>query len=106
MKFYAEIVQDFDGTYYCNLMVGGKDSSGVWHEPQDVKGLEEYVDYKTLLQSVKSVTGIQLPPRKGLKFSRFGRKKYAYVDATQYIPEGCGCCPDWDQAKRYPPKWD
>ena len=40
------------------------------------------------------------------KFKQVGRKKYAYVDATQHIPEGCGCCPTWEQTKRYPPKWE
>ena len=106
MKFYAEIVQDFDGTYYCNLTEGGKDLSGVWHEPRLVEGIAENVDYKTLLQSIRNVTGICLVPRKALKFKQMGRKKYAYVDGTQYIPDDCGCCPSWDQAKRYPPKWD
>ena len=106
MKFYCEIVQDFDGTYYCNLTVGGKDSSGVWHEPSLVHGIPEYVDYKTLLQSIREVTGICLVPRKCLKFKQMGRKKYAYVDGTQHIPEGCGCCPTWEQTKKYPPNWD
>lgn len=106
MKFYAEVIRDFDGSYCCNLTEGGKDSSGVWHEPRLVEGIAENVDYKTLCKSIKDITGISFVPCFTLKFKQMGRKKYAYVDATQHIPDGCGCCPTWEQTKKYPPNWD
>jgi hypothetical protein len=106
MKFYCEIVQDFDVTYYANMTEGGTDSNGVWHEPKLVEGLPVNVTYKQLCEGIRKVTGVSMVQRKYLKFKSMGRKKYAYVDATQHIPEGCGCCPTWEQTKKYPPNWD
>lgn len=86
MKWCIEIVQDFDGLYYANMTTGGKDSAGVFHEPHHVTGLAEYVNYKTLSESIKHITGVSIPNRKSLFWFGKGRKRYAYIDATQHRP--------------------
>ena len=79
MKWFCEIVQDFDGTYYANMT----------NEKGRVDGLPEYVDYKTLCNGIKKITGISFVPRKSLKFKQYGRKKYAYVQNCFSSEEGC-----------------
>ena len=78
-KWFLEIVQDFDGRYYCNLTIDG----------ELVKGLPKYVDYKTLAFAIRKETGICIVQRKSLIFRRYGRKRYAYIDATQALDRGC-----------------
>lgn len=78
-KWFLEIVQDFDGRYYCNLTIDG----------ERIKGLPEYVDYKTLSAAIRERTGICIVQRKCLIFRQSGRKKYAYIDATQPLKRGC-----------------
>lgn len=89
MKFYLEVVQSFDSTYYANMTMGGNDSDGKYHKPELVKGLPEYVSYNELREAIRRKTGVEIPLRKQLVFQRFGRKRYAYVDATQPLPNGC-----------------
>lgn len=72
-KWFLELVQNFDGTYYANLTVNGT----------LVPGLPEYVDYRTLAAAIREKTGICILPRKDMIFARCGRKRYAYIDATQ-----------------------
>ena len=88
MKWFAEVVQDFDGTYSINLFEGGYDSCGKWHDPKQVNGIKEYVPYRELVESIREKTGISFVNRKYLHFTKAGRKSYAYVDATHYHPEG------------------
>ena len=76
MKWFCEIVQDFDGTYYANMT----DENGL------VKGLPEYVNYKTLTAAIEQTTGRQILKHKDLHFKQSGRKKYAYINACC---EGC-----------------
>lgn len=78
-KWFLEIIQDFDGSYYANMTVDGK----------RVEGLSEYVDYNTLRESIRTRTGISILHRKHLIFQRNGRKRYAYIDATQPCKRGC-----------------
>ena len=72
-KWFLEVVQDFDGSYYANLTI----------DAIPVKGLPEYVDYKTLKNAIKEQTGIVILNKNDMKFQQNGRKKYAYIDATQ-----------------------
>ena len=72
-KWTCEIVKDFDGTYYANLCISG----------ELIKGLPENVDYKTLIESIKNKTGITMLKCKDMIFEKLGRKRYAYIDATQ-----------------------
>lgn len=78
-KWFLEIVQDFGGRYYGNMTIEGK----------AMKELPEYVDYKTLSSAIREKTGIYIPRRKDLIFQQSGRKKYAYIDATQPLKRGC-----------------
>lgn len=71
--WFIEVVQDFDGTYYANMMLGG----------QPVTGLPENVTYNALRTAIRQKTGIEIPKRSDMKFQQSGRKKYAYLDATQ-----------------------
>lgn len=72
-KWFLEVVQDFDGTYYANLTIDSK----------EVKGLPEHVDYNTLKEAIKNKTGISILNRNDMKFQQHDRKKYAYIDTTQ-----------------------
>lgn len=76
-RWFLEMVQDFDGSYYANLYIEG----------QFVEDLPEYVDYRTLRAAIFDKTGIGIPNRKDMIFERFGRKKYAHIDATGGNPE-------------------
>ena len=68
----AELVRDFDGTYYINIIWRG----------ERIEGLPEYVDYRTLQNAVKNAQGgTELPPLKDWIFKRYGRKSYAYLQA-------------------------
>lgn len=80
-KFFIEVVQDFDGTYYANMVLNGC----------PVRGLPENVDYNTLREGIRQKTGVEILKRKDMKFQQFGRKNYAYIDATQYRGEGKDC---------------
>lgn len=71
-KWFLEVVQDFDGSYYANLTI----------DAIPVKELPEYVDYNTLKKAIKEQTGIEILNRNDMIFQQNGRKKYAYIDAT------------------------
>ena len=72
-KWFIEIVQDFNGTYYANMIKDGK----------RVEGLPEYVDYSTLRKAIEMKTGIQILKRKDLILQQSGVKKFAYIDNTR-----------------------
>jgi hypothetical protein len=78
-KWFCEIIQDFDGSYYCNLSISGN----------LIDGIPEYVDYRTLSEGIRKRTGICIPKKKSLIFQQEGRKKYAFIDATQFLETGC-----------------
>lgn len=73
MKTFIEVVRDFDGSYYANMLQDGK----------RVEGLPENVDYKTLREGIKQIAHFEILPCNQMLFSQFGRKSYAYIDATQ-----------------------
>lgn len=81
MRWCLELVQDFDGTYYANMTIEGK----------HVEGLPENVTYKALKNAIKRITGVCILNRKDMIFTQFHRKKYAYIDATQYRGGGKDC---------------
>lgn len=87
MKHFTEFVQDFDGTYYANMYMGGLDTNGKYVKPFRVD-LPEYVTWRELRQAIYEKTGVSILKCKELYWSRLGRKKYAYVDATQPNPGG------------------
>ena len=64
-KYDVEIIKD-DGVYYANISHNGK----------LIKGLPEYVDYRTLKSAIFNKTGFSILPMKALKFDRVGRKHY------------------------------
>ena len=76
-KWFLEVVQDFDGTYYANMVMNGK----------PVTGLPEYVNYNTLRDAIRQQTGVVILNRSQMKFQGRGRKKYAYIDNTQERPD-------------------
>ena len=86
MKWCLEIVQDFNYLYYANMTMGGKDISGVYHKPHPIHGLAEYVNYRTLAESIERVTGVKIPNCNNLYWIKNGRKQYAIIDATQHRP--------------------
>lgn len=69
---FAEVVQDFDGSFYCNMTCGGR-----------LVTLPEYVTYTQLREATKTtVCAFELPLKKYLHFHQHGRKKYAYVQCN------------------------
>ena len=68
-KYDVEIVKD-NGIYYANIS----------HNGELIKGLLEYVDYRTLKQDIFDKTGFMILPMKSLKFKRVGRKQYAHFN--------------------------
>lgn len=66
--FTIELVEDC-GEYYANIGIND----------ELVKGLPEYVDYRTLKKAILEETGIELPNRKDVPMTRFGRKKYMVI---------------------------
>lgn len=72
-KFFIEVVQDLDGTYYANMVMDGK----------PVQGLKEHVDYTALREDIRLKTGVVILLKKDMKFQQSGHKKYAYIDNTQ-----------------------
>lgn len=69
-KLVIEIVKNRDGSYYANVTMNNE-----W-----VKGLPEYVSYRTLRSAVKEKTGFTLPSVKTLHFETISRKKYANIN--------------------------
>lgn len=67
MKISVEVVRDFDNSYYVNVVKDG----------EIVKGLPEYVDYRTLKTAIRNQTGFEMLPLKALTFKQYGRKQYA-----------------------------
>ena len=72
-KWFLEVVQCQDGTYYANMAVARN----------FVRGLPEYVDYNTLRRAIRLKTGISILPKKDMIFQKSGTRNYAYIDATQ-----------------------
>lgn len=72
-RWFIEVVQDYDGTYYANMIRGGK----------PVVGLPEHVDYNALRDAIREKTGVVILKRKEMFFQQSGHKKYAYIDNTQ-----------------------
>ena len=63
-KWFLEVVQDFDGSYYANLTI----------DAIPVRDLPEYVDYNTLKNAIKEKTGIEVLKKKDMIFQQNGRK--------------------------------
>ena len=76
-KIDVEIVRDFDGTYYANIVKNN----------ELVDGLPEYVNYRTLKQAIRDKINFQILPLKALKFERLGRKQYAYFNNYEPIKQ-------------------
>lgn len=76
-KWFIEVIQDFDGSYYANLTIDG----------DLINDLPIHVNYNTLKKAIKNQTGIEILKRKDMIFHQYGRKKYAYIDATQNLPD-------------------
>lgn len=72
-KWFLEVVQCKDGTYYANMAVEGN----------FVRDLPLYVDYNTLKRAIRLKTGISILHKKDMIFQRSGTQNYAYIDATQ-----------------------
>lgn len=69
---FAELVRNYDGTYYLNIVWNGK----------RIEGLPEYVDFKTLKNACKNAQGgTVLPPLKYWIFKQRAYKQYAYLQA-------------------------
>lgn len=72
-KWFLEVVRDQDGTYYANMILGGK----------RVEGLPVHVNYNTLREAIRQKTGVEILKKRHMKFQQSGYKKYAYLDNTQ-----------------------
>lgn len=72
-KWFLEVVQDSDGTYYANLNIGGK----------LVEGLPRNVSYRALQDAIRKQTGIEILKKKDMQFEARDGKKFAYVDNTE-----------------------
>ncbi len=72
-RWYMEMVQDVDGSYYVSNMI---------IEGRKVENLPEHVDYLTLTAAIKRETGISILKRKDMIFEKKNRKSYAHIDAT------------------------
>lgn len=70
MKFYCEIVKDFNNVYYANLYI----------DEELITDLPEYVSYSTLRKAIKDKTGVKIPFAKEIKFEKVGRKQYGYFE--------------------------
>lgn len=68
-KISVEIVKDFDGSYYANVV----------KDDEYFNGLPEYVDYKTLKKAIKEHVDFKISSLKELNFERCGRKQYAQI---------------------------
>lgn len=88
-KWFIEVVQDHDGTYYANMAIDG----------QPVRDLPQNVDYTTLREAIRNRTGVEILKRKDMQFQQFGHKKYAYLDNTQYRGEGKDCRVSLDEMR-------
>ena len=66
-RWYMEMVQDVDGSYYVSNMI---------IEGRKVENLPEHVDYKTLTAAIKRETGISLLKRKDMIFEKKNHKSF------------------------------
>lgn len=72
-KWTCTIIQ-CDGKYRAVMLINNK----------EVDGIASDVDYKTLSQSIKQITGIEILKRKDMIFERLSDfEKFATLDATQ-----------------------
>lgn len=73
MKWTCTIIQ-CDGKYRAVMLIDNK----------EVDGIASDVDYRTLSQSIKQITGIEILKRKDMIFERLSDfEKIATIDATQ-----------------------
>lgn len=73
MKWTCTIIQR-DGKYRVVMLIDNK----------EVDGIASNVDYRTLSQSIKQLTGIEILKRKDMIFERLSDfEKIATIDATQ-----------------------
>ena len=79
MKYFIEIVND-QGLYYANVLVGGVDGNGIYHEPRFDMRVREYIPYATLRHELQMKLNIPLPRYKELKWTSHNRKIYSYVE--------------------------
>lgn len=72
-KWFLEVVQEQNGTYSANMIMGGK----------PVEGLPSGVDYNTLRDAIRNKTAVVILNRKDMIFQRSGRRSFAFIDNTQ-----------------------
>lgn len=74
MRKWACTVIQCDGKYRADMQIDGKSVDGIMSD----------VDYRTLSQSIKQITGIEILKRKDMIFERLSDyEKIATIDATQ-----------------------
>lgn len=96
MKWFLEMVQCTDGSYYANLRINNV----------MITDLPEYVDYNTVKNAIENQYCITILLRKDMKFEKgcSGGKKYAYLDGTRQLDDMRitmeqmldGYTPNWD----------
>ena len=72
-RWFLEVVQEQNGTYSANMIMGGK----------PVEGLPSGVDYNTLRDAIRNKTSVVILKRKDMLFQRSGRRSFAFIDNTQ-----------------------
>lgn len=81
-KWTCTVVKDATGKYYARLTIGG----------YDVEGLPEHVNYKTLKETIRQKTGIEILKHKDMIWERLSdTEMIATIDATQYRRKGKDC---------------
>lgn len=84
MKFWCELVRDFDNVYSANLKIGNS------RDASEHVMLPEYVDWRTIQWWIFKKTGVRLF-FKDLRWDKLGRKKYAYVEG-EVVPDSPFVC--------------
>lgn len=79
MKYFVEIIKD-QGLYYANVLIGGMDENGIFHEPRFNDKIKEYIPYAALRHEIWSKAGIPLPRYSDLNWNAHQRKYYAYIE--------------------------
>ena len=81
MKWTCTVIQK-DGKYRAVMLVDNK----------EINNLPSEVDYNTLKNAIRTLTGIEILKRKDMIFEKLSDfEKIATIDATQYRGEGKDC---------------
>ena len=85
MKYFIEVVRE-KCKFSANVLIGGCDARGLYHEPRYIVNIKQGVSYGMLRIEIRKITHMIMPIRENLKWHMHQGISYAYLEGDIGCP--------------------